>query len=893
MISFSTHMKAHQLLFALLISFLTIPSFAQSDEALYHEGQLFVKLKEGFERAHSETPSREMQAFFATYASAFQITEVKAGFWFSKTSTNRIVRVFFEDQAETDVFIQQLEASGKVEYAERIPVSKQFLTPNDLGPNSTNTGGQWYLYKTRAQQAWDIQTGSSSIQVAIVDDAVQTTHPELQGVISQTKDMVDGDNDVSPPAATWDHGTFIAGLIGAKTNNGLGIASMGYGVSLFPIKITNNTYPDILIYEYEGVAFAAENGANVINMSWGSPIISQTGLQVITDAYNNGVVLVAAAGNDGTSVVNFPAGFPGVISVASTTNIDAKSSFSNYGSWIDICAPGSQMYSLVPFDGYAIKNGTSFSAPLVSAAAALLLSYQPSLTPDQVASCLTASADNIDIFNTNYVNQLGAGRLNLEQALLCLNANQAQYNATLNSVASPSISSCETSFTPVIRVINNGIDTLFNLILTVQLDNGFEYTIPWEGQINPGLAEFISLHDYQTNPGAHLLTIRIENSINGSFHDGYLPDNTIEFPFQIQFDGGFQLPFSETFESGFDGAIWTVDHQGDNVGWEIATTGGLSSGNKSARLPFYSNYAIGTRDYLLSPTFNLSGYSAVNLTFAYAYQQKNALTTDSLIVSVSNDCGQNWIRMWARGENVDTVFATSYITGASFTPAIANDWCNGITGVSCGSINLNAFAGSSNFMLRFEGYNNNGNNLYIDNINITGVVIPSAAPIAMFSADGNQSTCVNVPVVFSNESSNSPTTYNWTFEGATPAISTAFNPIVSYATPGVYDVQLIAVKGLLKDTLLLSNYITVDSLPVLSITSSLDTVCQGGSVQLVASGALEYMWNAGNGLVPTNNPTVSVTAPYTITYSVNGINNAQCMNSASIQIVTISPPAAP
>jgi serine protease len=313
----------HRIIIILLL-LVNASTIAQDNGSIYHENQLFVKLKEGFPLAESLTPSQAVVEFFESYRASFQVSRIQSSFWFSKSSLNRIIRVQLSPNQNLDEVIRDLTESGQVEYAEKIPVSKHYLIPNDLGSNTTATGGQWYLYKIKAPQAWDIQTGNSSIKVAIVDDAMQISHNDLQGMTLSGFDIADNDADVNPPATAWDHGTHIGGLIGANTNNGLGMASLAFGVKLLPIKITSNSSPNVLISEYEGVAFAVNQGARVINMSWGAPVPSQTGLAVINEAYNSGVVLVAAAGNDGNSNVNYPAGYQGVISVGATNNIDVR-----------------------------------------------------------------------------------------------------------------------------------------------------------------------------------------------------------------------------------------------------------------------------------------------------------------------------------------------------------------------------------------------------------------------------------------------------------------------------------------------------------------------------------------------------------------------------------------
>lgn len=868
---------------------------AQDSNSIYHENQLFVKIKENFPLTESLTPSQPVLDFFESYRSSFQVSQIQSSFWFSKSSLNRIIRLQLSPNQNLDEVIRVLTASGYVEYAEKIPVSKHYLIPNDLGSNTTTTGGQWYLYKIKAPQAWDIQTGNAAIKVAIVDDAMQITHSDLQGMTLSGFDIADNDPDVNPPGSSWDHGTHIGGLIGANTNNGSGMASLAFGVKLLPVKITSDNSPNILISEYEGVAFAVSQGARVINMSWGAPVPSQTGFAVINEAYNAGVVLVAAAGNDGNSNVNYPAGYPSVISVGATNNIDVRASFSNYGSSVDISAPGFQMWSLAPNNGTSVKNGTSFAAPLVTAAAALLLSANPSLSPSEVESCLLASADNIDIFNPNYIGLLGAGRLNVQQALACLSTQTAQHNAWLSNIIAPSLSSCDNQVSPFIRIVNAGLDTIQSLTITSKIDDGFTYTQYWTGQILPGLSQNILLQTSVLDAGNHTLQVNVLGTINGAFQDAFMANNFLYYSFHVNNPIGSNLPFVETFESNLLSTNnWSVENSSGTSTWEFATSNGTSPGNKSLRLPYFSDFSTGTSDYLISPTFNFTGYSSINLAFDYAYEQRYPWITDSLAVSVSSDCGQTWNRLWSRGENQDSAyhFATSEYTGAFFTPQSPNDWCEGFSGVSCGSINLTSFAGMTGVRFRFEGYNSNGNNIYIDNINLSGVS-SNDAPVAGFSVPANNLVCQNTPVQFTNTSLNNPDSFSWTFEGASPTNSALESPSVSYSTPGSYDVQLIVTTSSQSDTLKLVNYIMVNPIPDVQIVASSDSVCLGTQVTLQATGASSYFWNSGTGLVSSDIESVSISPTSNSIYSVVGVSDIGCVNTDILSLTIIIPPAAP
>ncbi|MEX1188595.1 MAG: S8 family serine peptidase, partial [Bacteroidia bacterium] len=316
---------------------------AQNFSENYFDGQIYFKIKSQVKlpaKYQSDEADLSDFNFINKVKEEFEITRLRASFYFSNNEDFRkTFRVYFNDEEKVEAFIDYLKSQPEVEYAEKVPLHRKSLTPDDLGNNNTGSTGQWSLYKIRAQQAWDISLGSSVIKVAVVDDAVQTTHPDLNNVCIAGRDVADNDNDPNPPTNVYDHGTHVAGIVGAETDNGTGIASIGFGISIIPVKSTND--PEFITDGYEGVVWSIDNGADVINMSWGGSGGSQTGQNIMNSGNNAGVVLVAAAGNDDVSTTFFPAGFNHVISVASTSSSDAKSSFSNYGTWIDISAPGS------------------------------------------------------------------------------------------------------------------------------------------------------------------------------------------------------------------------------------------------------------------------------------------------------------------------------------------------------------------------------------------------------------------------------------------------------------------------------------------------------------------------------------------------------------------------
>ncbi|MCS7085945.1 MAG: M43 family zinc metalloprotease, partial [Bacteroidia bacterium] len=224
-------------------------------------------------------------------------------------------------------------------------------------------------------------------------------------------------------------------------------------------------------------------------------------------------------------------------------------------------------------------------------------------------------------------------------------------------------------------------------------------------------------------PGTYPITLVVSNA----FGSDTLTQNVVVV------EGALPPPFTETFENGAPG--WTTENPDGGVTWTIATVGGTTPGNRAAKMDFYNYNSVGQRDGLISPPLDLRTVSTCTLSFQHAYRRYSASTTDSLIVYASSDCGATWTRLFARGENGQGSFATQTISTNVFTPTQSSQWCGGGTGSGCFSINLNAFVGQPRVRLKFEAYNNYGNNLYLDNINVTGT--PASASVWPGDTDDN------------------------------------------------------------------------------------------------------------------------------------------------------------
>ena len=257
-----------------------------------------------------------------------------------------------------------------------------------LVPNDEWWASQWAPVRTSAPQAWALGTGSPSIVVAVIDTGVDFGHPDLSGKFVAGYDTVNGDTN---PSDDQGHGTAVAGVVGALSNNAVGVASFCPQCSLMPVKVLGADGTGTIADVASGIVWATDRGARVINLSLGTPSSVNVLESAVQYARNRGVVVIAAAGNDGTTAPFYPAAYPGVVSVAASNESDGLYSWSNRGSWVSVAAPGSNLTTNIG-STYTSFYGTSSAAPVVAGIAGLALSGAPTATAAQVEQELKATA---------------------------------------------------------------------------------------------------------------------------------------------------------------------------------------------------------------------------------------------------------------------------------------------------------------------------------------------------------------------------------------------------------------------------------------------------------------------------------------------------------------------
>jgi subtilisin family serine protease len=288
-------------------------------------------------------------------------------------------------------------------------------------PNDPLLPNQWALRSVRAPAAWDVETGRRNpVLVAVLDTGVDSTHPDLMGHVRSGGDFIDGDAD---PTDNHFHGTSVSGIVAATTNNRRGVAGVSWGATVLAERVLSSEGSGSMCTVAVGMVDAVDAGARVLNLSLGGP---GNGCPFVLDqalsyAHDHGALTVVSAGNDGAkgNPVNYPAGCAGAFAVAATDRYDRAAKFSEHGPQVDISAPGVDMVttyvSPAGLAGYAYVSGTSASAPLVSGAAALLLSRHPAWTPDQVRAQLEKTSR--DLGPRGRDDRFGAGLLDVGRAL--------------------------------------------------------------------------------------------------------------------------------------------------------------------------------------------------------------------------------------------------------------------------------------------------------------------------------------------------------------------------------------------------------------------------------------------------------------------------------------------
>jgi subtilisin family serine protease len=384
---------------------------------------------------------------------------------FNNYHLNNIFKFKVSKSSDILSIIKDYKLDENTLYVEPNYIFKTCLTPNDpefylqYALHNTGQTNGTVDADIDAPEAWDIETGDERIIIAIHDTGVDWDHPDLadniwvnpgedlngNGIVDPSDfndidddcngyiddirgyDFVNTTDNVAPgedgtdpdnnPMDFHGHGTHCSGIASASTDNNIGIAGVCWNCTIMPVRIgykapSGNGYMEIDDSAY-GLVYAADNGADIISMSWGGFSVSQVIWDAVNYSYSKGSILVGAAGNYNTDFRLYPAGYDPVIAVAATNDEDSKAGFSNHGSWVDVCAPGVDIFSTLFNDTYISWSGTSMSTPTVAGLIGLILSKNPGYSQDEIRTIIRSTTDPVN-YTSRYI---GIGRINAYEAI--------------------------------------------------------------------------------------------------------------------------------------------------------------------------------------------------------------------------------------------------------------------------------------------------------------------------------------------------------------------------------------------------------------------------------------------------------------------------------------------
>jgi len=407
-----------------------------------------------------------------------------------------------------DEILATYNSNPAVEYAEPIYLRNAFLAPND--PDFSK---QWGLNSLSdvdidAPEGWDVETGKSGVIIAIVDSGVDLDHPDLLGKMTPGYDFVNDDNLADDD---FGHGTHVAGIAAAKTNNGVGIAGVSWDSRIMPVKVLNSGGVGDTGDVAEGITYAADNGAKVINLSLGGEGYDQAEKDAIDYAYDKGCVICAAMGNANSSNVMYPAGFDNVIAVGAIDITGSRAGFSNYGAHIDVVAPGQDIYSCYNNGDYGYQTGTSMATPFVAGLCALLLSRNGELTNVEIMRIVGETAD--DIASVGWDIYTGSGTIIVYSALSAVTAGLPSQNLAKigNNCFNPTESGDNAIIYYEVSAPAPVTVTIYNMLgeeITTLIDNEDRdpgrYSVDWTGR--NALSQVVA-------SGMYFINVRIGNEV--------------------------------------------------------------------------------------------------------------------------------------------------------------------------------------------------------------------------------------------------------------------------------------------------------------------------------------------------------------------------------------------
>lgn len=378
---------------------------ANEDASHYHTNEVVVRFRQ-------DPSEREMQQIRAEL-DADKIERLGYTYVFRSRSidTEQLMRYFrqrYNPYYAEPHYYYMTNWNTPPTQTDQTAVNVKPIIPND----ALYSEYQWNLPTIQTERGWSMERGSNEVLVAVLDTGVQADHPDLKGQLAAGTNIVDKE---AAPDDDVGHGTHVSGIIAAAVNNGEGVAGLSWYNKVMPVKVLDNSGAGTTYSVAEGIIWATDHGAKVINMSLGNYASAEFLHDAIRYAYDHDVVLIAASGNDNTNRPGYPAAYPEVFAVAATDYDGSKASFSNYGDYIDVAAPGASIASTYPGSQYAALSGTSMASPHVAALAALIRSKNPELTNEQVMQLMRDTST--DLGTPGKDDYFGYGQIDVVKAL--------------------------------------------------------------------------------------------------------------------------------------------------------------------------------------------------------------------------------------------------------------------------------------------------------------------------------------------------------------------------------------------------------------------------------------------------------------------------------------------
>ena len=859
----------------------------QENAQQYVSGQVIIKLKDGASLDYEFLGKHRLGSAKKILKENKLGKNEKAAQAMKTHGLDRIYLAEFSSKENLKSVLKRLKKDPSVEYAE-----PNYKVTIDALPSDPDLSELWGLNNTgqtggtpdadiNAPDAWDIQTGSLDVVIAVIDTGVDYNHPDLSaniwtnpgeianngvdddgnGFIDDIHgyDFLNGDND---PFDDYGHGTHCAGTIGAVGDDENGIVGVNWTVKIMPIKFLglSGGSTDAAI---ASIGYAIDNGANIMSNSWGGGAYSEALEDAIFAANEAGILFVAAAGNSGSNndiSPHYPSSYdaPNVVSVAATDHNDNMANFSCYGvTSVDIGAPGVDIYSTVPTgsctlcdpSGYKYLNGTSMATPHVAGAAGLIKAQYPGLSAMGIKSMILGGVDPISALSGMTAT---GGRLNAHNSLL-FDIDDISPNAVSGlEVSNLTFTSISLTWIATGDDGSDGTASYYDLRYSTSLiDNGnWDDATRARGEPIPesfGTLENFTVEGLEFDTTYHFALKAIDDFGNQSGLSSVISDTTISPA----------ISFIDDMENG--AGEWIHGGAGDN--WENGTPAS-GPGNSTSGVSVWATNLNGNYDnnnmnaYLESPVFSLANLVNSQLVFDHYYHTENYY--DGGIVQISTDGGSLWNQIFPDGGYPENALSAGNSLGnVSAYSGYSNGWIKA-------NFDLSDHDGSSDLKIRFifgtdfsVGYYPGW---YLDDLVVFGEFAGiGSPPVADAGGDkiGNMQEAVSFDGSASYDAEGSIESYLWDFgDGSTGAGVTADH---IYQDGGIYNVTLVVLD---QDGLFAQDTITVTIYDIIPPAKILDLI-----VVEIASDFITLGWTAvgDDGLI-------GQAQTYDIRYSTDPIN---------------------